>query len=266
MSMYRGRTFPLYSSSRTFPLAGLVLTGTYTVADAINYAKPMVANMPTSSVQIAAADFINSIIWNAYPWRWAVTPMTSILLVDGQQDYAFGPTDYMRMVAARLTRTDATPDQSSPLSLVRNLEPDLTPGSFRGSLSLLTFMESRGVLRLNQASYIASGTTIYIDGEYQYQPAAIISTSSLFPFPNQYFHVFCQGLLWQFFMLAKDERAGSMQGTKGGNAAYTGQMGIFYDALMSMREAEDWGAGDITFPADPLGMARNILYSPVYGA
>ncbi len=264
--LYRGRTFPLYSSSRTFPLAGLILTGSYTVADAINYAKPMVANMPTSQVQIAAADFINSIIWNAYPWRWAKVPMTPILLVDGQQDYAFGPTDYMRMCAARLTRTDVTPDQASSLSLVRNLEPDLTPGSFRGRLSLITYDQAHGVLRLNAASYVPPDQTIYIDGEYQFQPVALISAESLFPFPNQYFHVFCAGLLWQFFMLAKDERAGTSQATKGGNAAYTGQMGIFFDALMSMREAEDWGAGDITFPSDPLGQARNILYSPVYGA
>lgn len=236
----------------------------YTVADSITWARAIVVGMPVSAIQVAAADMVNGIMWSAYPWRWAQKAMTAIPLVDGTQDYTFAPSDYMRIVAARLTQTNTTPDVYDEVTVVRNLAPDLTKAGFRAGLSLIAYAPSLAKLRLNQAAAVSGSNTYQIDGEYQYQPTKITATSATFPFPDQYFNVFCNGMLWQFMMLGKDSRAGTAQATGKGGVVYTGQMAIFYDSLMAMREAEDWGAGDTVFPSEPIG-ASGMSFSNIYG-
>lgn len=245
------------------------MASTYTVANAITYTQAMCVGIPVSTVQVVAADVIHSIIWNVYPWRWACKNYASnIALIDGTQDYAWAPTDYMRLTHARLIRTDTTPDIYDELTVLRNLTPDLTKAGFRSGLSSISYGRvAPASVRLNQAAAVPTGVTIEIQLEYQFQPTKITATSATFPFPDQYFNVFCDGMLWQFYLLAKDSRAGTSQATKAGGAVYTGQMGIFYDSLMTMRDAEDWGAGDTIFPSDPLGASGSGnafagIYSP----
>lgn len=241
------------------------MASTYTVLNAITYTQAICVGVPVSAIQVAAADQINGIIWNAYPWRWAQKAMTAIVLVDGTQDYTFAPADYFRMVAARLVRTDTTPDQFDELALVRNIAPDLSKQGFQSGLTQITYQPAVTKLRLTSAAAVSSPQTYEIQGEYQYQPTKITATSATFPFPDQYFKVFCDGLLWQFYMLSKDDRQGTVQFTKNG-AVYTGQMGVFYDGLLSMREAEDWGAGDNVFPSDPIGViGAGSPFASVYG-
>ncbi len=219
-----------------------------------------------ADVQIMAADMVNSIIWNAFPWRWSQVAMTPIPLVDGTQDYTFAPSDYMRLVGARLTLTSATPDVSDELTVVKNLTPDLSKAGFRSGLTLISYNKPLTKLRINQAAAIASGVTVQIDGEYQKQPAKITTIGATLPFPDQYFNVFCDGLLWMYMQLGKDSRAGSAVADGKGRVSYSGKMGEFYDSLMAMREAEDYGAGDTVFPDDPLGVAgRGVAFSGIYG-
>lgn len=236
----------------------------YLVSDGITWAQNICVGVPVSTIQVSAADMVNSIIWTAYPWRWSMKAITAIPLVDGTQDYTFAPADYFRLTAARTVRTDTTPDEYCEVVVLRNLAPDLSKGGFRAGLTSIAYMPAITKLRLNQAASVGSGQTLEIQGEYQYQPTKITATSAGFPFPDQYFQVFCHGLLWQFMMLAKDSRQGTAQSNGKGGVIYTGQMGVFYDALMAMREAEDWGAGDQIFPSDPLG-AGHFVFSGIYG-
>lgn len=245
------------------------MPSTYTVANAVTYTQAICVGIPVSAIQIAAADMVHSIIWNAYPWRWARKNFSGFALVDGTQDYSFSSiTDCMRLVSANLVRTDTTPDQIETITIVRNLTGDLTKAGFRSGLNQISLEVTATTslsLRLNQAAAVPSGITIEITGQYQFQPTKITATSATFLFPDQYFKVFCDGLLWQFYMLSKDDRAGTVQFTSGG-AVYTGQMGVFFDGLLMMREAEDWGAGDNIFPSDPMGVAgMGFAYSNIYG-
>lgn len=233
------------------------MASTYTVANATTYVRKFIKGVPVSDIEVTAADMINSIIWNAYPWRWTLTALTAIALVDGTQDYAWAPADYMRIVAARIARTDVTPDEYDELKILRNLPPELTKAGFK-TLSSIAYIGALSKLRLNFAAAVPTGATLEIQGEYQKQPTKITANSATFPFPDQYFPVFIEGYKWQLYLFADDPRAGNSQmDKKSGQAVYTGQMGIFYDALMSMREAEEWGAGDAIFPDDPLGAYRN---------
>ena len=235
------------------------MASTYTVSNGVTFAQNIGVGVPVGAIQIAAADIVNSIIWNAYPWRWAQKAMTPISLVDGTQDYTFAPTDYFRMVAARIVRTDMTPDVYDEVEIVRNLAPDLTKGAFQASLRQISYQSALTKLRLSMAAAVVSPATYEIQGEYQFQPTKITNTGQFLPFPDQYFNVFCEGLVWIFFRISKDSREGTASANGKGGVMYTGQMGIFFDSLINMREQEEWGAGDNTFPSDPIGN-----YGPVY--
>ena len=232
----------------------------YSVAESVLFCQAICSNIPVDSIKVIAADNVNSIMWNAYPWRWAQKAITPILLVDGTQDYTFAPTDYMRLVAMRLVQTSSTPDVYEELTVVRNLAPDLSKAGFCAGLSQIAMVPALGKLRLTRAASVPTGQTFEIQGEYQYQPPKITSTNASLPFPDQYFSTFNEGLLWMFFRLGKDSREGSAQANGKGGVVYTGHMGVFYDSLISMRESEEWGAGDNIFPSDPLGVGSGGGY------
>lgn len=228
----------------------------YTVQNAIDFVRPFVKNIPVSAIQVTAADIINSIIWCAYPWRWSLAALTAIPLSDGVQDFGSAPTNYFRIVRARITRTDTTPDQYNELVILRTLTPELTKAGF-STLSSISYEGAIDKFRLNFAASVPTGITLQIDGEFQTVVTKITAASATFAFPDQYFRIFCEGLAWFFHRLADDSRQGQCSANKQGQVIYTGQMGIFYDALITMRESEEWGAGDTIFPTDPLGSYRN---------
>lgn len=246
------------------------MPSTYTIKNAVDWAQAICVGMPVAAIQLAAADMVNSIIWNSYPWQWARKNAAPIPLVDGQQDYPFAAvTDYMRLLKAVLVRTDQVPNKYDDLTIVRNIAQDLTKAGFRSGLRNVAYDGAVGgpILRLSQAASVPAGNVINLQAQYQFQPAKIVATTSTIVFPDQYFPVYCAGLLWQFYQLAKDSRAGTAQATKSGAMVYTGQMGIFYDALIAMREAEDYGAGDTIFPSEPIGIGGSGLWvgSGIYG-
>ena len=77
------------------------------VSEATDYLRAFIKQIPVTSIQVIAADNVKSEIWKLCPWRWATVGMDPITLVDGQQDYDFAPSDYLRLVRARIVRTDS---------------------------------------------------------------------------------------------------------------------------------------------------------------
>ncbi len=237
----------------------------YLASAAATYCQAIGVGIPISAIEVVVADQINSIMWDAYPWRWAMKSMTAIPLVDGTQDYAFAPADYMRLIAARIAQTNTDPDEYDELSVVKFISPDLMKNAFRQGLQQIAYLPQSQKLRLSRAAAVPTGNTYEIQGEYQFMPTKITAMSATLPFPDQYFSVFCDGFLWKVYQLSKDDRAGTLQVTKNGSAAYTGQMGIFYNGILGMLDAEDYGAGDNIFPDSPLGFAsRASGFSPIF--
>ena len=66
------------------------------------------------------------------------------------------------------------------------------------------------------------------------------------PEPDYYFGVFVEAVKYYAMALSDDPRAGGTNVTKNGNIqkGYTGQYGLFMDALMTMARTEDLGSGD----------------------
>lgn len=234
-------------------------TSTYTPQAAIDLCRAFVHKIPVGDVSTQACDIVNSLIWNSHWWRWSFKNITPIALVDGQQDYTPIPTDFYRIVYARVVRTDITPNEFRELTVINYLAPEITRKGGIETLKLIAFDPQDNVFRLDAAASIPSGVTINLQLTYQFQVARITNDklTTAFVFPDQYFNVFVDGLKWKFYQLSDDPRAGEVRIDREGRKQYSGQLAIFFDSLMQMKNSEDMGEGQQNyFPNDPVGPAR----------
>ena len=225
----------------------------YTVLDGIHHVRLFIKNIPVQDAQIISADKVNSKIWRAYPWRWSTETLTPIALVDSTQDYSGIPTDYFRLLRARIVRTDTSPNEVyEPLDILNKLEPHLWSVSPR-LIKAISYEGHLSKFRIERAVQITSPTTYQIQGEYQFIPTKITNTSNTLPFPDQYFDVFVEGLKWEFYKFADDARAGTARWDEtAGMFVCTGQAAEFYGALYDMAASEGYASGDTIAPQDPL--------------
>lgn len=240
---------------------------TYTPNDAITLVKSMVKNCPVSAIQIQACDLVNSAMWIAAPFQWTRANIApSIPLVDGVQDFTV-PSQFYRLLSARITRTDITPNYYQELDPIEWIPPELTQKMGYTSQNAICYETTFGMLRLTFPISVPSGVTLQIDGEYQMFPTRITSFTlgTNFWFPDQYFPVFVDGLQYYFYKFTDDARAGTVQIVRG-QRMYTGQFGVFHDSLLGMCEAEDLKNGQgQEFPAEPFGMSAARAPIGIFG-
>lgn len=216
-------------------------TNTYT--DALTLVKPLVKNMPTSTVDAAICNAVSIDMYRYRPWSWTVTAIAAgtIPLVDGTQDYS-PPANLFRLLYARLVRTDTTPNQSLELTTRKQLAPDLIPRAWN-AVTCISNEDAVGKLRLESAVQVPTGMTAQIQGEYQIYHTKVTATSQQLWFPDQYLHVLMNGLLAWYYRLSDDDRA--VEAFK-----------LYQLNLQEMAIAEDFPATDQFFPDDPLGVGR----------
>jgi len=246
--------------------------GSYTWANVVTTVSPWIQGIPTSSIDATVCDDLNGKIHRYAFWRWSVLPLTPIALVDAQQDYAVLNSNFYRPLNARLTRTDVSPQADNETDIVDYLSPNLNTSGGLYSIRAVSFFQrtisavTTTTVRLDSAASVPSGTTMFLNGDYQYIPTKItVTTTATIAFPDHHIDVAIEGLKWKYMSLAKDPRAGTMTTDKMARRQYTGQLGAFMAALDEMREAEDLGNGQATrFPDQPLG-ARYTYPGGLFG-
>lgn len=203
-------------------------------------------------------DSVNSILWTAYPWRWAQKALTAIAMVDGTQDFAIAAgntTDFYKLLRVRIAQTDCTPDQFNDKITIRDwLPPDLTKSGMWGIQSAA--WDPVGLkIRLERAMSVGTGNTFELQGEYWKNATKITDElmDAVFLFPDEYFPVFVDGVEWRLLKFIGDSRAGTIQTNRSGQRAYTGQLGVFMESLWNMMQSEDYGDEGSEYPDSPLG-------------
>ena len=70
--------------------------------------------------------------------------------------------------------------------------------------------------------------------------------TTVLPEPDYYFGVFVEAVKYYAMALSDDPRAGGISVQRNGNVqkGYTGQFGMFMEALLNMARTEDLGSGD----------------------
>lgn len=243
---------------------------TYAPNDAITLVSSFVHGVPVSAVSAQCCDIVNSMMWCFYPWSWSIASLTPIACVDGTQDYT--PTDgnILRPLKLRLVRTDVSPNEFRELAFLANLSPELSRKGGIDSIQACGYFASGPFIRLVMAMSIGSGQTVQIQGEYQHTPTKITSgnLATPFTFSDHYFNVFVEGLKWKLYQLADDARAGTASYAKNGTMMrqYSGQLGIFRDAMLEMARTEDLQAGDeFMFPESGMGERTGMTWPGIYG-
>lgn len=225
--------------------------------DIIALAKPFVKKMPTSTYDAQICDYISSDMWTAFPFKESLTtiPAATIPLVDGTQDYSVPPSIY-RLTRAHIRRTDTTPNMTYELDVAQSLPVDLVKRSYM-ALRAIAHQPAVGMLRLESAVNVMTGMTLEIHGEYQINVVKVTATTQSCWFADHYAPVAHEGLLYHYYKLSDDPRAGTVQMGEGDKPVYTGQLAAWRAALMRMQRAEDYGGIDSLFPAEPMGADRN---------
>jgi len=228
--------------------------GTYKWSDAVATATQMVHSIPTAPLQLFAADQINSIIWKTFPWRWTLNALTPITLVNGQQDYTPVPTDFWRWINPRLVRTDITPNINQPLKTAKHLEVEVQRQGGILTIQTVSYEPTVNSFRLDVTPQISGTITAQLAGDYQQLPIKLDSVNDLIPFPDSYFGVALEGILWMLYRLADDPRAGGVSINRPGERQEQGQLGVFQNALEDMKRNEDI-ADDMStrFPEGAMG-------------
>ncbi len=232
---------------------------THTPNDAITLVKEMAHGIPVSVVEADVCDMVSSDLWTYRPWRWTITQITAIAMVDGTQDYS-APLDIYRLTRARLIRTDTTPDEVlSPLTIYETLEPDLVSRSAY-SINGISQDYPSGQLRLSSAISVPTGATWELHGDMQPHPAKVTAATmgTNFWFPDQYYPVFVEGVKWKIYQLADDPRAGTIvTNPRSGQMQATGQLATYWAYRDQMAQAEDaQNAQPIIYPENPFGASR----------
>ncbi len=232
----------------------------YTFQNAVDFVSKYAKGIPTSALDTTACDTVNSIIWRAWFWRWSIASLTSINTVNLIQDYTIANADFYRLWRCRMIRTDVSPFIIREKDVVSFLSPNLEQQGGVDTIQAMSYIDAVSLLRLDKAMALASGTQVYINGDYQQKPTKVTSLSQTIPFPDHYFDVLIEGLKWKYYQLGDDPRAGEPQvsgGSTMGQRAYTGQLGIFYSALQEMMLAEGFSYGDSQrFPDSGMGVGR----------
>lgn len=198
---------------------------------------------------------VSSEMWYSAPWRFngVVTDIGAgaIPLSDGIQDYS-PPSQIWRLLSGKIVRTDTTPDEVRDIDVQDSLVVDLVPRSYQ-AINAISLEPAAGQLRLECAVQVPSGVTLEIGGTFQLMHSKIASLSTPLWFPDDYYDVFCAGLLYWAYKLSDDSRAGTVASDGNGKQTYTGQYGEFRARLHRMMDAEDFGGDEQLFPSEPMG-------------
>lgn len=232
--------------------------GTYLWSDVCATAQNLVHSIPVAPLQLYACDQINSIIWKTFPWRWTLNALTPIPLVNLQQDYPNVPADFWRWINPRLIRTDVTPQRNQPIKMAKHLEVEVQRQGSVDTIQSVSYEPTVNSFRLDITPQISGTLTMQLAGDYQQLPTKLKSINLAMPFPDSYFNVALEGVLWMLYRLADDPRAGGVSINRPGDKDSQGQQGVFASALEQMKRDED-NADEMQtrFPEDAMGFGRN---------
>lgn len=205
--------------------------------DAIDYCKKFIKNMPLEQVQIEIMDQVNKIMWMAAPFRWTVGTLSAISLASNTQDYTLAPpADFLYLLRAYISDGTTTPREL-------DVEPTL-PADVKivGDPTRLSYVGSNTFRTSPKTGTLISPTQQIISFYKKIAPVITESnanTAGTLVFDDEWFWVYCSGVLWQAYLYGDDQRAGGASiDVTSGKYQFTGQRGTF-EANMQVMKSRD---------------------------
>lgn len=215
------------------------MAATYTPKQALDFATSMIKGMILSSdtaVNAQICDYVLSAIWMAAPFRWTVGSYsaTPIAVTAGTSDYTVtAPSDYLSIEKAYIVTTDSI-NELTPVSI---LVPDV---NVVGVPSKIDYVAAN-TLRIHPKPSTGYSGQLYIIYKKKHPVinSGNLNTAGAIVIDDDWYWVFQLGVMWQAYMYADDQRAGTATVDAQGRIQYTGAYGAFRAGIETMKVAEN---------------------------
>jgi len=208
--------------------------------EALDYAKIYIKRMPLNQVFTQLANRVSNIMWMAAPWRWTIGSTPTFTLTGAQQNYTINyPADWLYPIRSTVTDGKLTEPNLEIVPLIE------TVTGFVGSPKQIAFTGTAGQVggpvQISPVPATVTGTLV-VTGLYKkkitpYTNQTIYNT--VVPFPDEWFWVFEDGMLWAAYQYGDDRRAGDATiDPSSGKLSYSGQRAQFEAGLEQMRQRE----------------------------
>jgi hypothetical protein len=233
------------------------MASTKTAAQAILFAKSMLKDMPLDSVEslptaIEMADQVNKWMWMAQEWRWTLGALPQVQIEGNKEDYQITlPNDFLYAVETKIVSANAPIRPLIPVACLSS------GGRLKGEPVEIQVggVGANGFYRLNPVLASNPSTPKYLIGEYKKSAPTITQANYQTPgalvFPDEWFWVYCFGVMAFAWAWGDDQRSGSVQINNQGSYAFTGFYGQFEAGLQKMKEREKLPLRDPKTVADP---------------
>lgn len=208
--------------------------------EALDYVKIFIKRMPLNQVYTELTNRVASIMWMYAPWRWTVGSTPTFPLVAATQNYVMAyPADWLYALRSTVTNGKLT---EPLLEIVPVIE---TVTGFIGSPKQIAFRgaagDAAGAIQINPVPAELDGT-LTVTGLYKKAMTAFTNETiytAVMPFPDEWYWVFEEGVLWMAYQYGDDRRAGDATiDPSNGKVSFSGQRANFEAALTQMREKE----------------------------
>lgn len=206
----------------------------YTAGEALTYAKEFIKNQPIdrAAIGVQTLDIASTFFWMYAPWRWTVAPMTAVNVTGNTPDYTITePADFLYLQQAWITEAD----KITPLDIVPVLPAD--PKQVGKPNSVAFVNGTPAVLRLFPQP--AAGGGKWLLSTYKKTHTRITATSDGLIFPDEWFPVYQEIVLYWALFFADDQRAGGSSTAANGATQHSGQWGKVISTLEAMKARED---------------------------
>lgn len=211
---------------------------------ALALAKYFIKRPPDDQLRVAIANNVYARIWNAANFVWTLgsveVSLTPTAPNTAQQNYSFTKlTDCARFVRGYISsptsgtaaiRTDAV-NEVIPVAYIPST--DVT-----GLAQTFQWIPGGGTdtIRLDARALYPNNTKFYGVYKKSLTPftAKTIEETATFLIPDEFYYVFEEGVLWKYLRYIGDQSAGGVT-IQEGKAVYSGQFGVFMDAIQEMK-------------------------------
>jgi hypothetical protein len=216
------------------------MASTQVPIEAFDYAKIYIKRMPLDQVKTQLINRVSKIMWMHAPWRWTLGSIPIFTLTAATQNYTITyPADWLYALTANVSDGQLTEPNLEIVPLIE------TVSGFVGSPKQIAFTGTAGQVggpvQITPVPAQVTGTKT-VNGLYKkkYTPFTNETIySTVVPFPDEWFDVFEDGMLWAAYQYADDKRAGdASMDASSGKLSYSGQRAIFEAGLMRMSQKE----------------------------
>jgi hypothetical protein len=206
----------------------------YTVGKALTYAKKFIKDQPIdgTDVGVQTLDMASKFFWMYAPWRWTIGNMSPVQITGNAVDYTVAePADFLYLQQAWLPEGD----KFTPLDIVPMLPADPKQ---TGKPSKVMFVQG-ATDKYRLFPQPPAGGDKWLLAIYKKAHTEITATSDTPGFPDEWFPIYQEIVLYYAYKFADDQRAGSSTIMANGQTQHSGQWGKVISMLEAMKGRED---------------------------